>query len=63
MDEFLSNVFYSILIGIFIGIVLIWLLMEPLVEKEWQKELIERDLGLYCPVDGKWAFKGECEVK
>lgn len=27
---------------------------------DWQDEAIERGFALYCPSDGKFAWKGEC---
>ena len=27
----------------------------------WQGQAIERGYGLYCPVDGEFAWVGECE--
>lgn len=28
---------------------------------KWQSDLIERNLAVYCPDDGAFAFKGECK--
>lgn len=27
----------------------------------WQKSTVERGLALYCPLDGEWAWIGECK--
>lgn len=27
---------------------------------EWQSDLISRGFAIYCPDDGAFAFKGEC---
>jgi hypothetical protein len=26
----------------------------------WKERLTDRGLALYCPLDGQWAWKGEC---
>ena len=27
----------------------------------WRMDLVSRDLAQYCPEDGSFAFKGECD--
>ena len=29
-------------------------------EKHYQDQLLSRGLAIYCPDDGRFAFKGEC---
>ncbi len=37
------------------------LLGASAAENRWEAELISRNLALYCPQDGEWAWKGECD--
>lgn len=32
-----------------------------MVNDDWRNILSQRGLSTYCPQDGRWAFKGECE--
>lgn len=32
-----------------------------IVSEAWEETAIERGLAMYCPLDGKWAWKGECD--
>lgn len=27
----------------------------------WQRATVDRGLALYCPLDGQWAWLGECK--
>jgi hypothetical protein len=52
---------FGFIIGLFLGI-LTGLGAGMDVEKAgWQKLMVERGLGLYCPKDGAWAWNGECK--
>jgi hypothetical protein len=31
------------------------------VNTEWRADTVARGLAQYCPTDGAWAWKGECE--
>lgn len=46
--------------GLLIGIIGATLLDHSLLTESWEKDLIERGYAIYCPVDGVFAFKGEC---
>ena len=45
--------FSTFVIGFMIGL--------TLANAGWRAMMIERDYGLYCPQDGEFAFKGECD--
>jgi hypothetical protein len=45
--------FLSVVVGVFAAFIL--------MNKSWESTLIDRRLAIYCPVDGHFAFKGECE--
>jgi hypothetical protein len=54
MDETL--LIFAALVGLTLGVVAGGAASTAL----WQKDVIERGLGLYCPLDGEFAFTGEC---
>lgn len=29
----------------------------------WEEKIINREMGLYCPNTGKFAFTGECNIE
>lgn len=45
---------------IFAGVVAA-VISAALQDSEWHAETVARDLAEYCPADGEWAWKGECE--
>lgn len=55
-------------VGIFILVITILVISGGLshfltqrdANNQWERDAIERDLGLYCPNTGEFAFKGEC---
>jgi hypothetical protein len=50
----------AFLFGLAIGVILAigaW----GMTKAVWRMDLVARDLAQYCPVDGAFAFKGECE--
>lgn len=55
-DTFIAMFFSVILTSVF------WVfVVPPIMNGYWREEAIDRDLGLYCPNTGKWAWKGECK--
>lgn len=50
-----------IIIGFIVGFIISGTLGTLLTSNEWKYELITRNLAIYCPDNGKFAFVGECE--
>ncbi len=46
----------SYIIGAVVGAVVTWVV----VDGDWKDKTVERGLAFYCPLDGKWAWIGEC---
>ena len=61
MREFLSDGFAIFLFGVALGISTTYWIGVSGSDRSWRKETIERGLGQYCPHNGKWAWKGECD--
>lgn len=61
----MSDAIPAAAVGIFVGMVFGLGLTFPLgVTFErggWQQTTVERGLAQYCPLNGEWAWKGECE--
>jgi len=51
----------GLVFGFIIGMSITFWLVELDVNSNWRKETVERGLAQYCPHDGKWAWKGECD--
>lgn len=47
--------------GLFLGLVSAAFAVWGATNSYWRTETVERGLALYCPDDGHWAWKGECE--
>lgn len=47
----------------FLAIVAAILIIPAMVimDNQWKMDTVNRGLALYCPNDGQWAWKGECE--
>lgn len=57
----MSNKTYLILmISLFAG-TLGSIIGSELQNARWRHEIIQRGYGLYCPVEGNFAFTGECK--
>jgi len=61
MREFLSDGFAIFLFGAALGISTTYWIGVSGSDRSWRKETIERGLGQYCPNNGEWAWKGECD--
>lgn len=57
MSEEGGAVFVVFLVGIVIGC----FVGGAFISDEWEHVTIGRGLALYCPDNGNWAWKGECE--
>ncbi len=50
--------------GFFFGLLFVGLFMGGIIylnEGRWESAAIERGYATYCPMDGEWAWKGECK--
>lgn len=47
-------------VGLWLG-ALIAVISWGVTDTNWRQETVNRGLALYCPNDGEWAWKGECE--
>ena len=56
--EFIAAIF-----GFLIGIFLSGLIAFGISNSEWRAEANSRGLALYCPDNGEWAWKGECDAQ
>jgi hypothetical protein len=61
----ISNFFSAAILGFFVSIFLSTAIFHnwstDLERKKWHQETIARDLALYYPKTGNWAWKGECD--
>ena len=56
----MSDLPFTIFVMLIAGVIMFAFGVEFANEK-WISEIIDRDLGLYCPTDGSFAFHGECK--
>jgi hypothetical protein len=65
MSDFWENGVAGFFLGISLGSLSLFILGLSLgsstEESRWHKATIERGLAQYCPHDGEWAWKGECD--
>ena len=61
MKEFADSGPYGFLTGVILGLFLTFWLGLLDERWAWQRDTIERGLAQYCPDNGRWAWKGECE--
>ena len=47
--------------GLVIGLVVGMFAGGGIMNSDWRKATIDRNLAQYCPADGAWAWKGECD--
>lgn len=60
MDDILHYTM-SVLLGIVVLLLILAYGRGDRMERDVQKQAIERGYALYCPADGEFAWKGECE--
>ena len=46
--------------GLAMGVLLSALLTSAILSSSYESDLINRGYALYCPTNGEFAFKGEC---
>ena len=56
MDDFFNGFVIGIICGLFIGGAIIVVNRES-----WKEAIISHGYAMYCPTDGHFAFKGECD--
>lgn len=52
----------SFITGIVIGGLIVGIMTGLTVSSSYEKSAIERGYALYCPTDGNFAWKGECDA-
>lgn len=52
--------YYKLLLFLVSVSFMIYVTVDRLTNKTIQQQAIERGYALYCPKDGKFAWKGEC---
>jgi hypothetical protein len=52
-DDFLIG----LVLGLVVGITVIGIVSNAV----WRSDLVTRGLAIYCPLDGNFAFIGECD--
>ena len=59
-----EDVGMDLLIGFVSGMVIFTVItllsILPENDKKWEQNVIDRGYGQYCPTNGEFAFKGEC---
>lgn len=55
MTEQFLGVYFAVLIAVLVA-VMAWGVTNTL----WKIDAVDRGLALYCPMDGQWAWNGEC---
>ena len=46
--------------GMVLGAFLNGLFVTVVLNYNWRSDLAERGYAQYCPIDGRWAWKDEC---
>ncbi len=47
--------------GVTVGFIMGALVFGIMVNEGWRTDTVNRGLAIYCPIDGNWAWKGECK--
>lgn len=50
----------AVLVSFFFGASLGAAIVSSVAHVSWRNDAIEHGFGLYCPNDGRFAWKGEC---
>jgi hypothetical protein len=53
MEDFLFGMFFGLAFGI--------AATATINTVDWRSDLVTRGLAIYCPLDGNFAFIGECD--
>lgn len=57
----MSDWVLGFILGIIVGLVVGFIAGVSEQRARFKQGAIERGYGLYCPTNGDWAWKGECE--
>ena len=60
MGDFIGGAFAGFLIGLLFGLLLTFSVGLQVTNNLWKAETTERGLAMYCPINGEWAWIGEC---
>ena len=52
----MTELFLGFCFGVMMFAVASWGVTNDL----WKRDTVDRGLALYCPMDGEWAWVGEC---
>jgi hypothetical protein len=58
--DFLTAAFAGFAFGGYLGLLTAFWIGLKYEKDYWQTVTIERGLAQYCPTNGEWAWKGEC---
>lgn len=61
MGEFIASVAIIALVATGVFIISARLELPAEQRDNLRQQAVERGYALYCPTDGKWAWKGECD--
>jgi len=61
MADFLSAGCAGFIFGILLGLITAAVYGYSEADFYWREQATERGLGQYCPNNGEWAWKGECD--
>ena len=56
------DVAFAILIGSAAVLILVSVTLD-ISNSKWQAEVIRRGYAIHCPLDGKFAWNGECDAQ
>jgi len=56
-ESFVPMFLFGCVFGFWIGL----LAVTTIQNAAWQRDAIARDLAMFCPANGEWAWKGECK--
>ncbi len=48
-------------VGCIVGAVVATIFTAGILTQDWHVDLINRGYAIYCPDDGEFAYKGECD--
>lgn len=58
-----DETYYKLLLFLVSVSFMIYVTVDRLTNKTIQQQAIERGYALYCPKDGEFAWKGECDER
>lgn len=52
-----GGLFLGLVVGVIIGVIF----ATNITNEQWHTDLINRGHAIYCPINGEFAYKGECQ--